>query len=136
MLYERGVDSQGFGRILSKGDAALFGGLSTQNMKDRLTVPNNRPLADFLPTITIKAKDFVNEITNTQLKQQNLNGESDITKEHVKNNRDVRQLLADRNIVPENLPVAEDVKKLERCLKFEEKKLTEITSFLEKNKSE
>lgn len=123
VLYERGIDSQGFGRILSKGDAALFGGLSTQNMKDRLAVPDGRPLADFLPTITIKAKDFANEITNTQVKQQDLRGETHITQEHIKNNRDVRKLLTDRDIVPERLPAAEDVKKLERRLKSEEKKL-------------
>ena len=123
MLYERGIDSQGFGRILSKGDAALFGGLSTQNMKDRLAVPDGRPLADFLPTITIKAKDFANEITNTQVKQQDLRGETHITQEHIKNNRDVRKLLTERDIVPEQLPPAEDVKKLERRLKSEEKKL-------------
>lgn len=123
VLYERGIDSQGFGRILSKGDAALFGGISTQNMKDRLAVPDGRPLADFLPTITIKAKDFANEITNTQVKQQDLRGETHITQEHVKNNHDVRKLLTDRDIVPERLPAAEDVKKLERRLKSEEKKL-------------
>ena len=123
VLYERGIDSQGFGRILSKGDAALFGGLSTQNMKDRLAVPEGRPLADFLPTITIKAKDFANEITNTQVKQQDMHGEPGITQEHVKNNRDVRKLLTDRNIVPERLPPAEDLKKLERRLKAEQKKL-------------
>ena len=123
VLYERGVDSQGFGRILSKGDAALFGGLTTQDMKDRLDVPEGRPLADFLPTITIKAKDFANEITNTQVKQRDLQGESRITPEHVKNNRDVRQLLTDRDIVPEQLPAAEDVRKVERRLKSEARKL-------------
>jgi len=123
VLYERGIDSQGFGRILSKGDAALFGGLSTQNMKDRLAVPDGRPLADFLPTITIKAKDFANEITNTQVKQQDLRGEAGITQEHVKNNKDVRKLLTDRDIVPEKLSAAEDVRKLERRLKAEQKKL-------------
>ena len=121
VLYERGIDSQGFGRILSKGDAALFGGLSTQNMKNRLAVPDGRPLADFLPTLTIKAKDFANEITNTQVKQQDLRGEAPITLEHVKNNRDVRKLLTERNIVPEHLAPAEDVKKLERRLKSDEK---------------
>ena len=130
VLYERGIDGQGFGRILSKGDAALFGGVTTQGMKNRLTVPDGRPLADFLPMITIKAKDFVNEITNTQVKQQNLMGEANITQEHVKNNRDVRKLLTDRQIVPEDLPVAEDVKKLERRLKSEEKKLPAQTTRL------
>ena len=92
-------------------------------MKNRLAVPDGRPLADFLPTITIKAKDFVNEITNTQVKQQDLRGEPSITQEHGKNNRDVRKLLTDRNIAPEDLPVAEDAKRLERRLKSEEKKL-------------
>ena len=123
MLYERGVDSPGFARILSKGDAALFGGHTTQDMKNKLAVPDGRPLADFLPTITIKAKDFANEVTNMQVKQQDLNAEPDITREHVKNNEDVRKILTDRNIRPEALPPAEDVKKVERRLKSEEKKL-------------
>ena len=130
VLYERGIDGQGFGRILSKGDAALFGGFSTQNMKDRLAVPDGRPLADFLPTITIKAKDFANEITNTQVKQQDLHGETGITREHVKNNQDVRKLLTDRDIVPENLPAAEDTKKLQRRLKLEEKKISKQSAYL------
>jgi len=130
VLFERGIDSQGFSRILSRGDAALFGGFSTQNMKTRLAVPEGRPLADFLPTITIKAKDFANEITNTQVKQQDLRGEPNITQEHVKNNRDVRKLLTDRDIVPEQLPPAEDAKKLERRLKSEEKKLPRQTQRL------
>ena len=130
VLYERGVDGQGFARILSKGDAALFGGLTTQNMKDRLAVPTGRPLADFLPTITIKAKDFANEITNTQVKQRDLRGEPDITTEHVQNNQDVRGLLTSRNIVPEELPAAEDTKKLERRLKSEAKKLPRQTQRL------
>ncbi len=133
VLYERGIDSQGFGRILSKGDAALFGGLTTQNMKDRLAVPEGRPLADFLPTLTIKAKDFANEITHTQVKQQDLHGETSISQEHVKNNRDVRKLLTDRDIVPENLPAAEDAKKLERRLKAEQKKLPRDVPKLGKN---
>ena len=130
VLYERGIDSQGFGRVLSKGDAALFGGLTTQDMKARLAVPEGRPLADFLPTITIKAKDFANEITNTQVKQQDLHGEPGITQEHVKNNRDVRKLLTDRHIVPENLPAAEDLKKLERRLASEQKQLPRQTKRL------
>lgn len=123
VLYERGVDSQGFGRILSRGDAALFGGFTTQDMKRKLAVPGNRPLADFLPTITIKAKDFANEVTNMQVKQQDLRNEPDIAREHVRNNQDVRKILTDREIQPEALPPAEDVKKVERRLKSEEKKL-------------
>ncbi|MBV5293907.1 MAG: DNA damage-inducible protein D [Curvibacter lanceolatus] len=127
VLFERGIDSPGFSRILSRGDAALFGGLSTQDMKQRLEVPGSRPLADFLPTITIKAKDFANEITNTQVKQQDLQGEPGITREHVKNNRDVRKLLTQRDIVPEDFPAAEDAKKLERRLKSEAQKLPRLT---------
>src|SRR3546814_4225910 len=80
-------------------------------------------LADFLPAITIKAKDFANEVTNMQIKQQDLRDEPDISREHVKNNQDVRKILTDRNIQPESLPPAEDVKKVERRLKAEEKKL-------------
>ena len=130
VLYERGVDGQGFARILSKGDAALFGGTTTQDMKNRLAVPTNRPLADFLPTITIKAKDFANEVTNMQVKQQDLKAEGAITREHVKNNQDVRKILTDRNLRPEMLPAAEDVKKVERRLKLEEKKLPAQTARL------
>jgi DNA-damage-inducible protein D len=92
-------------------------------MKDRLGVPDNRPLADFLPTITIKAKDFANEITTFSVHRDGLATENAITKEHVKNNTDVRNLLGQRNIHPESLPPAEDVKKVERRLKSEEKKL-------------
>ncbi len=92
-------------------------------MKDRMGVPASRPLADFLPTITIKAKDFANEITNFNIKRDSLASEQSITSEHVKNNRDVRKLLADRSIQPEALPPAEDIKKLERRVKAEEKKL-------------
>ena len=90
-------------------------------------IPAPGPLADFLPTITIKAKDFANEITNTQVKQRDLHGESSITQEHIKNNRDVRKLLTDRAIVPEQLPAAEDAKKLERRLKSEAKQLPRQT---------
>ncbi len=128
VMFERGVDQQGFRRILSKGDAALFGGMGTQDMKNRLGVPDSRPLADFLPTLTIKAKDFANEVTNVQIKEQDLQGELDISREHVRNNRDVRKILTDRNIRPEALPPAEDLKKVDRRLKSEEKKLPKLAS--------
>jgi DNA-damage-inducible protein D len=134
VLYERGVDGPGFARILSKGDAALFGGHTTQDMKNKLAVPDGRPLADFLPTITIKAKDFANEVTNMQVKQQDLSAEPDIAREHVKNNEDVRKILTDRNIRPEALPAAEDVKKVERRMKSEEKKLPKQAPRLGSNK--
>ena len=87
ILFERGVDHQGFARIRSKGDEALFGGFTTNEMKDRLRVPGTRPLADFLPTITIKAKDFANEITNFNVQKGDLKGEAPISREHVKTTR-------------------------------------------------
>src|SRR3989338_6242897 len=123
VLFERGVDGQGFARIRSKGDQALFGGHTTQMMKTKLGIPENRPLADFLPTITIKAKDFANEITNFNVMRDDLRSEPSITQEHVKNNKDVRELLGRSKIRPENLPPVEDVKKIERKLASERKKL-------------
>jgi len=123
LIYEKVGDERSFGIIRSKGDQALFGGHSTQEMKSRLGVPDNRPLADFLPTITIKAKDFANEITTFSIGRDGLASERSITNEHVKNNTDVRNLLGQRKIHPESLPPSEDVKKVERRLKSEEKKL-------------
>lgn len=123
IVFERLHDEKSFSRILSKGDKALFGGKTTQDMKDKLKVPAGRPLADFLPTITIKAKDFANEITNYNIKDQGLDAEGSITNEHVQNNEEVRKVLKKRGIVPENLPAAEDVKKVERRLQSEQKKL-------------
>jgi DNA-damage-inducible protein D len=133
-LFERGIDGAGFSRILSRGDQALFGGLDTQDMKDRLGVPEHRPLADFLPTITIKAKDFANEVTHMQVKQQDLRDEPGITTEHVRNNEDVRKILTDRNIRPEALPPGEDVRRVERRLKAEEKKLPRVGSATSKRR--
>lgn len=123
ILYERGVDNRGFGRIRSKGDKALFGGNDTNQMKYRLSVPKNRPLADFLPTITIKAKDFANELTNFNVQKENMKGEQKITAEHLKNNKGVRDLLLKRGIKPEELEAEEDIKKVERRLKTADKKL-------------
>lgn len=123
VIFERLGDSQSFARIRSKGDQSLFGGRTTQDMKDRLNVPKGRPLADFLPTITIKAKDFANEITNFNIKREDLATESAITIEHVKNNTDVRGVLVGRGIQPESLPAAEDLKKIERKHESEKKKL-------------
>ena len=122
ILYERGVDEQTFAVIRSKGDQALFR-LSTSMMKQRMGVPPTRPLADFLPTISIKAKDFAAEMTSVNVQTKDLHGESSITQEHVDNNAAVRKMLTERGIVPENLPPAEDVKKVERRLATEEKKM-------------
>ncbi|MGU7877943.1 DNA damage-inducible protein D [Streptococcus suis] len=122
-IYERGVDDRGFGRIRSKGDMALFGGHSTQEMKERLGVKNNRPLADFLPTLTIAAKNLATEMTNYNVEENNLHGEKSITDEHVLNNTTIRNMLAQRGIKPEELPPAEDLKKLERKVKQQNKKL-------------
>ena len=123
IIFERLGDGQSFGRIRSKGDKALFGGRSTEQMKDRLEMPKGRPLADFLPTITIKAKDFANEITNFTIKRDDMRTEEGITLQHVKNNQEVRNILVKRDIKPEALPPAEDVKKVERRFISERKKL-------------
>ncbi len=122
LIYERGVDESGFGRIRSKGDAAMFGGYNTRQMKYRLSIPQNRSLADFLPTVTITAKNLATEITNYNVQQQNLQGEPKITNEHVKNNAAIRKTLIERGIKPENLSPEEDIKKLERRLDSENKK--------------
>ena len=131
IIFDRLGRNESFGRIRSKGDMALFGGRTTRDMKTRLAVPKGRPLADFLPTITIKAKDFANEITNFNITQNDLQTEPGITNEHVRNNQEVRKLLVDRGIVPEALPPAEDVKKVERRLKSEQKKLPKQVDGLE-----
>lgn len=123
IIYERLGESDSFARIRSKGDRALFGGFTTQDMKRKLEVPRSRPLADFLPTITIKAKDFANEITNFNIKRDDLRSEPGITGEHVKNNEDVRRVLTNRGIKPEALPPGEDIKKLERRVRSEERRL-------------
>lgn len=122
VIYERGVDDKGFAIIRSKGDQALFG-LSTSVLKHKMNVPESRPVADFLPTVSIKAKDLAAEMTSVNVQSKDLQGVNPITHEHVDNNTAVRNMLIDRGIVPEKLPPAEDVKKVERRLKSEEKKV-------------
>lgn len=124
-IYERGVDDAGFGRIRSKGDTILFGGHTTQDMKHKLKVKDNRPLADFLPTLTIAAKNLATEMTNYNVEEKDLQGEAAITTEHVQNNASVRSMLGERGIKPEELPPSEDIKKLERRVKSQEKKIAE-----------
>ena len=131
-IFERGVDDRGFGRIRSKGDTALFGGYTTEDMKVRLGIKSSRPLADFLPTLTIAAKNLATEMTNYNVKQKDLKGESPITQEHVQNNRSVRQMLGERGIKPENLPAAEDIKKVERRVASNEKSIEKTTKKLPK----
>lgn len=123
VLYERGVDSKGFAIIRSKGDKALFR-LDTAILKRKLGAPNSRPLADFLPTISIKAKDFAAEMTSVNVQQKDLHGQEQISNEHIDNNTAVRNMLLQRGIVPEQLPAGEDIKKVERRLKSEEKLIT------------
>ncbi|WP_326981585.1 DNA damage-inducible protein D [Chryseobacterium sp. MYb264] len=122
LIYEKTGNDKDFGIIRSKGDLALFG-KTTQQMKDILNIPQNRPLADFLPTITIKAKDFATEITIFNTKDKDLKTENAISSEHVTNNKSVREILLQRGIVPENLPPEEDIKKLERRVNSESKKI-------------
>jgi len=122
ILYERGVDNQGFANIRSKGDQALFR-LNTQMLKRKMGVPANRPVADFLPTISIKAKDLAAEMTGLNVQTKDLKGQIRIENEHIENNRAVREMLNKRGIIPENLPPAEDVKKLQRKLEGDDKKI-------------
>ncbi len=129
-IYERGVDEAGFGRIRSRGDQALFGGHTTQAMKDRYGIVKSRPLADFLSTLTIAAKNLATEMTNHNVEQANLQGEHAITGEHIQNNQSVRDMLGQRGIKPERLPAEEDLKKLERRVKAEEMKLAKGTKAL------
>lgn len=124
ILYERGVDGRGFAIIRSKGDQALFN-LSTGELKKKLGVPDKRPVADFLPTVNIKAKDFAAEMTNVNVQTKDLYGVEPITDEHVDNNLAVRKIMLERGIVPEELPAEEDVKKVERRLAKEDKKSLE-----------
>lgn len=124
-IYERGIDDDGFARIRSRGDQALFGGYSTKDMKVKLGVKDNRPLADFLPTLTIAAKNLATEMTNYNVESKNLYGESAIADEHVQNNTEIRKMLGERGIKPEELPPAEDIKKLERRTKLQDKKIIE-----------
>ena len=122
-IYQRGVDDKGYGRIRSKGDTALFGGHTTEDMKCRLGVKSSRPLADFLPTLTIAAKNLATEMTNYNVEQKDLYGETPITREHIQNNVSVRNMLGQRGIKPEELPAAEDIKKVERRVASNDKKI-------------
>jgi DNA-damage-inducible protein D len=123
LIYERGVDEKGFARIRSKGDRALFGGKSTFQMKKKLNIPNERAIADFLPTVTIAAKNFATEITNFNVKKDDLSGENNITHEHVRNNKRIREVMLEDDIVPEKLAPEEDIRKLDKMIKKGEKKL-------------
>lgn len=129
-IYERGVDDRGYARIRSKGDTVLFGGHTTEDMKRRLGVKSSRPLADFLPTLTIAAKNLATEMTNYNVEQKDLYGEASITTEHMDNNRSVRQMLSQRGIKPEELPPSEDIKKIERRVNSNEKKIEKTSSKL------
>ena len=129
-IYQRGVDDKGYGRIRSKGDTALFGGHTTEDMKRRLGIKSCRPLADFLPTLTIAAKNLATEMTNYNVEQKDLYGEIPITQEHVQNNVSVRNMLNQRGIRPEKLPAAEDIKKVERRIASDDKKIEKTSSKL------
>lgn len=127
IIYERGVNEKSFAVIRSKGDQALFGGYSTNEMKKKLSVPENRPLADFLPTLTIKAKDFAAELTSHNVADKDIKGETKISKEHIDNNIAVRKILQERGVKPENLPAAEDIRKVQRKLDSDAKKILKQT---------
>jgi DNA-damage-inducible protein D len=124
VLFEHGIDDKGFAIIRSKGDQALFH-LDTLKLKNKMGVPANRPIADFLPTVSIKAKDLAAEMTSVNVQTKDMKRYQPIEKEHIDNNAAVRQMLLDRGIVPEQLPPAEDVKKVQRRLIKADKKLLE-----------
>ncbi len=136
IIYEHTGSDRNFALIRSKGDTALFGGKNTKQMKQQLGIPGKRPLADFLPTITIKAKDFATEITIFNTKEKALGTEGSISTEHITNNKSVRKILLERGIKPENLPPEEDIKKLERRVKAEEKKLGKKADSLKTKKKD
>ena len=122
VIYEQTGGNQDFAMIRSKGDHALFG-KSTQSMKAQWKVPDTRPLADFAPTILLKAKDFAAEITIFNARQHHMDREGEISHEHITNNQAVRNTLLERGIRPESLPPEEDVKKVERRLQSDDKKV-------------
>ena len=134
LIFERGVDERSFGNIRHEGDRALFGGHGTNAMKQRLGVPENRPLADFLPTLTIKAKDFAAELTSHNVQEKDLKGDRAITREHIDNNWEVRSMLIKRGVKPEDLPAAEDVEKVRRRLASEQKQVLKGTKKLKPKK--
>lgn len=134
IIYERGVDDKGFAIIRSKGDESLFGGYNTSEMKTKLGVPAKRPLADFLPTLTIKAKDFATELTSHNVIEKDLQGEKHIGDEHIDNSAAVRKILVQRGVKPENLPAETDVRKLKRRIEGEEKKVLKGVKKLKRGK--
>lgn len=131
ILYQRGIDNTGFALIRSKGDEALFR-FTTQDMKRKLSVPDGRALADFLPTVTIKAKDLAAEMTNVNVIDNDIRGMKPISEEHIENNKAVRKALAERGIQPETLPPAEDLQKVKRKLESEDKKVLRDVKKLQK----
>lgn len=131
LIFERTGNEKNFGVIRSQGDQALFG-FTTSQMKQKLGVKPGRPLADFLPTITIKAKDFATEITIFNVREKDIHQGDQITWEHITNNKSVRKLLLERGIRPEELPPEEDIKKLERRVKTEDKKFIEMPETLKR----
>ncbi len=132
LIYERGVNEASFALIRSKGDQAFFGGFSTQDMKHKLKVSESRPLADFLPTLTLKAKDFATELTSHNVVEKDLKGEKLISEEHIENNKAVRKMLLERGVKPEQLPPSEDINKVKRRLESEEKKLLKEVKKIQK----
>jgi DNA-damage-inducible protein D len=133
ILFERGVDGQGFAIIRSKGDQALFR-LSTQQLKQKMGVADNRPVADFLPTISIKAKDLAAEMTGLNVQTKDLKGHNPIEREHIDNSTAVRKMLVERGIHPEQLPAADDIKKIQRKLDSDDKNVLKETKKTSKKK--
>lgn len=121
VIFRQTGSDKNFGLIRSNGDKALFG-FTTNEMKYRLKIPERRALADFQPTIILKAKDFATEITIFNIKVKSLMSEGQISVEHIANNKRVRKTLIERGIKPELLPKEDDIKKVERKIKDDDKK--------------
>ena len=128
VAYEHGVDDEGFAIVRSRGDFALFGGHNTKDMKKRLGVPDNKPLADALPAMTLTAKSLTAQMTSYNVEHNELFGTDQVAYEHVTNNAAIRQTLTSRGIYPEDLPPEEDAKKVERRVKDDERKLKDGTA--------
>lgn len=136
IIYERGVDEMGFAVIRSKGDQALFGGFTTQDMKRKLKIPASRPLTDFLPTLIIKAKDFATELTSHNVTEKDLKGQEAISKEHIDNNKAVRKILHERGVEPEALPPDADVKKIKSKLERDDENVLKEAKSLKRKEKE
>jgi DNA-damage-inducible protein D len=136
-LYQRGIDNEGFARVRSKGDEALFNH-TTKEMKNKLDIPEkykDRPLADFLHPALVTAKKLAVQVSNIAIKQKNLQGEKQITEQHVSSNTSIRDVfIQEAGVKPEDLPPSEDIKIVESRLKKDVKSIVKTKEKKKKDK--